>query len=83
MNHINLFLTYHKDHKDREVQINMLLFKTYLFFTRGKYITKHFKNNSLKIISPTWNDEFELLDGSYSVSDIQNYIDYIIKNMKH
>ena len=28
-----------------------------------------------------WNDEFELADGSYSVSDIQNYIEYII--IKH
>ena len=40
-------------------------------------------NNKLKIIAPTSNDEFELPDGSYSVSDIQNYIEYIIKNMKH
>ena len=31
-----------------------------------------------KIIGPTWNDEFEL-PSSYSVSDIQNCIDYIIK----
>ena len=26
-----------------------------------------------------WNDEFELLDGSYSVSDIQDYFEYIFK----
>ena len=32
------------------------------------------------MIAPTWNDEFELPDGSYSVSDIQDYIKYIIKN---
>ena len=30
----------------------------------------------------TWNEEFELPDGSYSVSDIQNYFEYIIKNMR-
>ena len=30
-------------------------------------------------MAPTWNDEFELPDGSYSVSDIQDYIEYIIK----
>ena len=29
---------------------------------------------------PTWNDEFELHDVSYSVVDIQDYIEYIIKN---
>ena len=40
-------------------------------------------NNKLKIIAPTWNDEFELPDGSYSASDIQHYIEFIINNMKH
>ena len=43
-------------------------------------IRKQYKNNRLKIIAPTWNDESELPDGSYSVSDILNYIKYIIKN---
>ena len=38
-----------------------------------------YKNNKLKLIAPTWNDEFELPDGSYSVSVIQDYIKYIIK----
>ena len=37
------------------------------------------KNNKLKIIAPTWNDEFELPDGSYSLSDIQNYTEFVIK----
>ena len=27
-----------------------------------------------------WNDDFELPEGSYLVSDIQNYINYIVKN---
>ena len=44
-----------------------------------KNIKKHYKNNKLKIIAPTWNAEFELPDGSYSVPDIQDYIQYIIK----
>ena len=35
------------------------------------------------MIAPTWNDELELFDGSYSMSDIQNYIKYIIKNSEH
>ena len=35
-----------------------------------KNIRKQCKNNKLKIIAPTWNDESELPDGSYSVSDI-------------
>ena len=44
---------------------------------------KQYENNKLKIIAPKRNDEFELPDGSYSVSDAQDYIKYIIKNMKH
>ena len=31
------------------------------------------------MIAPTWNDVFEFPDSSYPVSDIQNYIEYIIK----
>ena len=38
-----------------------------------------YKNNTFKISAPTWNEEFELADGSYSVSDIQDYFEYIIK----
>ena len=40
---------------------------------------KQYKQNKLKIIAPTWNHEFELPDGSYSVSDIQDYMEYTIK----
>ena len=40
---------------------------------------KSLYNNKFKISTPTWNDKFELLDGSYSVSDIQDYFKYILK----
>ena len=30
--------------------------------------------------APTWNEEFELPNGSYSASDIQDYFKYILKN---
>ena len=40
---------------------------------------KQYKNNKLKIIAPTWNNVFELPNDSCSVSDIQDYIEYIIK----
>ena len=35
-----------------------------------KNIKKSYRNNKVKISAPTWNEEFELRDGSYSVSDI-------------
>ena len=50
----------------------------YIFYT-WKNIGKQYKNNQLKKIAPTWNDEIELPDGSYAESDIQDYIEYIIK----
>ena len=46
------------------------------------YQTYSYKNYRLKISTPTWNEEFELPDGSYSVSDIQDYFQYTLKNMK-
>ena len=35
--------------------------------------------NEFKVSAPTWNDEFNLLDGSYSASDIQDYFNYILR----
>ena len=40
-------------------------------------IKSSYNNNKFKISAPTWNDEFELPDESYSVSDIQDYFKYI------
>ena len=45
-----------------------------------KNIKNSYNNNKFKISSPTWNDKFELPDGSYSASDIQDYFKYILKN---
>ena len=44
-----------------------------------KNIKSSYNNNKFKISAPTWNDEFELPDGSYSVSDIENCFEYILK----
>ena len=38
-----------------------------------------YNNNKFNISAPTWSDEFELTDGSYSISDIQDYFEYILK----
>ena len=46
-----------------------------------KNIRKQYKNNKRKIIAPTQNDGFDFPDGSYSVSDIQDYIFNIILNI--
>ena len=44
-----------------------------------KNIKSSYNNNKFKISPPTWNDRFELPDGLYSVSDIQDYFEYILK----
>ena len=44
-----------------------------------KNIKKSYESNKFKISAPTWNEEFELPDGSYSISDIQDYFEYILK----
>ena len=44
-----------------------------------KNIKSEYNNNKFKISVPTWKDEFNLSDGSYSISDIQDYFEYIIK----
>ena len=47
-----------------------------------KNIKSEYKNNKLKISAPTWNETFDLPDGFSSIDDIQDYFEFIIKNMK-
>ena len=56
----------------------MLLYQTLVFIIREEIFKKSYKNNKFKISASTWNEEFELPDGSYSVSDIQDYFEYIL-----
>ena len=44
-----------------------------------KNLKSSYNNNKFKISAPTWSEEFELPDGSYSISDIQDYFEYIFK----
>ena len=49
------------------------------FYYTWKNIKSSYNNNKFKISAPTWNEEFKLPDGSYSISDIQDYFQYILK----
>ena len=49
------------------------------FYYTWKDMEKTYKNNKFKLSGQTWNEKFELPDGSYSVSDIQDYFEYILK----
>ena len=48
-----------------------------------KNIKSSYNNNKFKISAPTWNVKFELPDGSYSVSDIQEYFEYILEKYRY
>ena len=52
---------------------NMALANLSIYYT-WKNIKSEYNNNKFNISAPTWNDEFDLPDGSYSVSDIQDYL---------
>ena len=68
LNEINL------NRSDKYVAIsNLSIYYTY------KNIKESYKNNEFKISFPTWTEEFELPDGSNSVSDIHNYFQNILK----
>ena len=58
--------------------MNILLYQILAFSIHGN-IKKSYKNNKLKISAPTWNEEFELNDGSCSISDIQDYLEHLLK----
>ena len=57
---------------------NMALVNLSIYYT-CKNIKSEYNNNKFKVSPPTWNDTFDLPDGSYSISDIQDYFEFIIK----
>ena len=44
-----------------------------------KNIKSSYNNNKFEISTPTWNDKLQLPDGSHSISDIQDFFEYILK----
>ena len=52
-----------------------------MYFT-WQNIKKSNKINKFKTLTPKWNEEFELPDGSYSISDIQVWFGYLLKNTR-
>ena len=44
-----------------------------------KNMKSSYNNNKFQISAPTWSKEFNLPDGSYLISDIQDYCEYLLK----
>ena len=57
---------------------NMTLANLSIYYT-WKNVKSTYNNNNFKMSAPTWNETFHLPDRSYDISEIQNYIEYIIK----
>ena len=52
---------------------NMALANLSIYYT-WKNVKSTYNNNKFKISAPTWNETFDLPDGSYNISEIQDYI---------
>ena len=59
----------------------MALVNLSIYYT-WKNINSEQENKKFKISAPTWNDTFDLPDGVYSIADIQDYFEFIIKKHK-
>ena len=57
---------------------NVALVTLSIYYT-WKNVKSTYNNNKFKISAPTWNEIFDLPDGLYNISEIQDYIEYIIK----
>ena len=62
--------------KDPRKNIALANLNTYYTW---KNVKSEYNNHKFKISAPSWNDEFDLPDGSYSISDIQDYFEFITK----
>ena len=58
---------------------NIALANLSIYYNTWKNVTSDYNNNKFKISAPTWNDTFDVPDGSYSIVALQNYFEYIIK----
>ena len=57
---------------------NIALANLSMYYT-WKNVKSSYNNNKFKISAPTWNDTFDVPDGSYSIAALQDYFEYIIK----
>ena len=59
---------------DKEVVLSNLS-----IYYAWKNIRMSYKNNKFKISTPIWNEKFDFPGGSYSLTDIRDYFEYIMK----
>ena len=62
----------------RRGQKSVALSNLSIYYT-WKNVKNSYNNIKLTISAPTWSEEFKIPDGSYSISDIQDCFEYILK----
>ena len=67
------------DKLDLRVDKKVIALSNLSIYYTWNNIKSSYNNNKFKISAPTWNEEFTLPHGSYSVSDIQDYFEYILR----
>ena len=67
------------DKLDLKLDKKVIALSNLSFYYTWNNIKSSYNNNKFKISAPTWNEECILPDGSYSISDIQDYFEYILK----
>ena len=84
MNHTDLDWILQINVTSKTKNKNMALVNLSIYYKKyfWKKIKSEYSNKKFKISAPNWNDTFNLPDGSYSVVDIQDYFEFIIKKRK-
>ena len=83
MNELHKFLINLSQRLDLRSSDRHTVLQNLSIYYTWKNIRKQYKKNKLKIIAPTRNDEFELPNGSYFISNIQDCIEYTSKSTKY
>ena len=85
-NEFNIFIYQFTDKLNHKTpnNKNIGLFNLSIYYTwkniKSEYNNKsEYKNNKFNISAPTWNYTFDFPDGPYSISDIQDYFEFIIE----
>ena len=67
------------DKLDLQIGEKVIALSNLSIYYTWKNIKSSYSNNKFKISALTWNEKFTLPDESYSVSDIKDYFEYILK----
>ena len=67
------------DKLDLRLDKKVIVLSNFIIYYTWNNIKSSYNNNRFKISAPTWNEEFTLPNGSYKISDIQDYFEFILK----